>query len=64
MDLHIVMVLDGVVAGTLYGYGNQTWTAETWGRGDVIGVALITAGEMRFYKNGVASNSGSQKKLD
>ena len=50
----------GGEAGTLYGYGNQTWTAETWGRGDVIGVAFdATAGEMRFYKNGVASNSGA-----
>ena len=49
----------GAEAGTLYGYGNQTWTAETWGRGDVIGVAFdATAGQLRFYKNGVASNNG------
>ena len=51
----------GGEAGTLYGYGNNSsWSAETWGRGDVIGVAFdATAGEMRFYKNGVASNGGA-----
>jgi len=50
----------GAEAGTLYGTGNQSWSATSWAVGDVIGVMFdATAGELRFAKNGTILNSGN-----
>ena len=46
--------------GTKYANGSNSAYGNTWGLGDIIGVALdLDAGTVKFYKNNTVQNSGT-----